>query len=425
MITSITLSQTATKKTMIGIFRQGDSKHIYNSGSATHLLYFSISTSCISSKVVLICYPFCYLITYYSFTHSLTHVNTMLRDDLEKLTKDEYGIYEPISPPVYQPVIPSKRKRIFLFFSINSYYWAIYRLSSEVVMMLTFGSAATVGLNTVAIGSLSLLSTYMLFVCVVAPLWQCFAVQKVSTSEEVGCEHGCMAGMACVHLGGVCSCRNLLVIRNDKLGGFGAEAGTGWWSEPLESDGMSSPQYSRSNTTSSVASMASSSTNTPSISRFIPFSLYNLIYIITHHGRQELNPELPYDQMPAFGMGRSMLLCFGTSIRASLSLALFYNAYYAVLVQDGLFFRYMSLISLLSAFTDLDVYLVAVFYGTILYPYSLVVWLALYFPMFDWLLNPKQGTFLFWMLKKYWKTVVSCISVDREESYPQDRDEEP
>jgi hypothetical protein len=45
--------------------------------------------------------------------------------------------------------------------------------------------------------------------------------------------------------------------------------------------------------------------------------------------------------------------------------------------------------------------------------------------MFDWLLNPKQGTFLFWMLKKYWKTVVSCISVDREESYPQDRDEEP
>jgi len=282
-------------------------------------------------------------------------------------------------------------------------------------MIFSFGSASTVGLNDVAIGNMSVLSSYVFFAFVAAPLWQCFSVQDAESSEDMGCDHGCMAGMACVHLSGLCMCQNMLVIRNDKLGpSVNDREGGGWWSDPLESESQSqlhSPSYSRSSTTTSV-NTATSMMNTPSVSRYIPFSFYNVYYIIRNDAQQELNPMLPFDQMPAFGMGRSILLCFGTSLRASLNLALFYNAYYAVLVQEDAFFMYMSLIALIAAFVDLDIYIVAVFYGTILYPYTLVVWLSFYFPMFDWLLNPKQGSFLFWMLKKYWKTVVSCISVD-------------
>lgn len=349
----------------------------------------------------------------------------------------------------YQPVIIAKPKRIFLCFSIKPYYWAVYRLLNEGTMLCSFGFAASVGGN--AVGNLSLLGCYLLFSCVAAPLWQLFSIQQVvnksSTRNKdqqggergggggdeergVGCDHGCMAGMACVHVAGLCMCKNLLVIRQDlpppahthPEAGGGGEGG--WWTDSLSSDRLDCFSYSRTNTASSVnttSSTAGSGTGAmpgPSVSRYIPFSFYNLLFIILQDGHQELNPSLPYDHMQAFGMGRSMLLCFGTSLRASLSLALVYNAYYALLVAEGdnstLFYTVLSLVALISALTDLDVYLVAVFFGTILYPYTLVVWFALYFPMFDWILNPRQGTFLFWMLKKYWKTVVACVNMDSE-----------
>jgi hypothetical protein len=333
-------------------------------------------------------------------------------DEVRLLVKDEFGLDE----CYYQPVIASQRKRIMLCLSLDAYYWAIYRLFSEIITVFSFGFAAMLGNNS--IGNSTLLGSYVLFSCVAAPLWQFFSLQRVDTSEHVGCDHGCMVGMACVHLSGLCVCKNLVVIRDDKqaAGGGGGGGDVGWWSESLESGDRSC--YSRSSTTTSINSSTTTTTTTtatargPSISRYIPFSLYNLVYIISHEGRQELNPHLPYDQMEAFGMGRSILLCFGTSLRASLSLALVYNAYYALLVTEDEFFMYVSLAALASALTDLDVYLVAVFFGTILYPYTVVVWIALYFPMFDWVLNPKQGSFLFWLFKKYWKTVVSCVNVD-------------
>lgn len=325
-------------------------------------------------------------------------------DDMALLPKEEEG-----DGCYYQPVVACKRKRIMVCLSMDSFYWAVYKLFNEVILVFTFGSAATLG-NT-PFGNFSILGAYVLFAFVVAPLWQCFSVQQVASSKDVGCEHGCMAGMACLHVGGICACRNLLVLRGDKRG-----AGPDWWAESVEGGGggLHSPPFSRSNTGTSVNSAggAVAASTPPSITRYIPFSIYNLVYIIANNGRQELNAELPFDQMGSFGMGRAMLLCFGTSIRASLSLALVYNAYYALQMQGELVFTVVSLVALVSALMDLDVYLVGVFFGTALYPYSLVVWLALYFPMFDWVLNPKQGTFLFWMMQKYWETVVSCINVD-------------
>lgn len=324
--------------------------------------------------------------------------------------------------------------------SLDPFYWAIYRLLSEGVMLCSYGFASTLRNNNVG---LALLGSYLFFCCVMAPLWQHFVIIPVDPASSsssnnsdrereagegggggVGCEHGCMVGMGCFHLVGLCACRNLLVVRQDlappphhhpDATGGGAGGGDGWWSDSLASDRLDTFSYSRTNTVSSVnTNNTSTFAAGPSVSRYVPFSLYNLLYIITHGGHQELNPSLPYNHMPSFGMGRSMLLCYGTATRASLNLALVYNAYYALLITDehDLFFTTVSLVALGSALADLDVYLVAVFFGTLLYPYTLVVWFATYLPMFDWLLNPRQGTFLFWMLKKYWKTVVACVNSD-------------
>mgnify|MGYP003385282442 CR=1 FL=1 len=367
-------------------------------------------------------------------------------DQEETLLRKEFGHCHQSNPDIdnndgecscsccYRPVILGRRKRILLCLSLDSYYWAVYRLLSEVVTVCSFGFAST---NHHPIGNLSLLGSYLLFCCVAAPLWQHFAILPIDsgsssntstsgsggerhTEKEVGCEHGCMAAMACVHLAGVCTCQNLLVVRRDLHPPPPPDTAgeDGWWTDSVATDRLDTFSYSRTNTVSSVntstSAAATASQAGPSVSRYIPFSVYNLLYIITHEGQQELNPSLPYDHMPAFGMGRSLLLCFGTSLRASLSLALVYNAYYAMLVNEDehLFYTTVSLIALGSALTDLDVYFVAIFFGTMLYPYTLVVWFALYFPMCSWVLNPRQGTFLFWVLKKYWKTVVGCASVD-------------
>lgn len=316
---------------------------------------------------------------------------------------------------VYHPVISSKQKKIFFCLSIDCYYWAVYRLFSEVLMVVCFALAALQGRTPV--GNLSLLSMYVFFFFIVAPLWQYFSIQKVSSGEDMGCNHGCMLGMAFLHCLGICSGRNLIVLRDDKPSslyysesqrGNEYQAGNSMFQRSNTNTTISSG-YSRTNTNTSVAT---SVPNSVVVSRYIPFSIYNLLFIIGNNGQKEMNPNLPYDDMERFGMGRSMLLSFGTSIRASLSIALVVNAYYALLVSEGSFvFTCLSLIALISALSDLDVYLIAVFFGTILYPYTFVVTLAMYFPMFDWVLNPKQGSVLFFIFKIYWRSIISCTQV--------------
>ena len=308
---------------------------------------------------------------------------------------------------LYQPVIPCRDKRFLGCLSLDSYFWAVYKICSEIIALFSFGMAAYMNVNTA--GNLSLLGSYAFFSLVAAPLWQHFSIQPVNSVEagrkEVGCDHGCMLCMACVHMSGICLCKNLIVIRGDKrVGGSSIETTRGGWkTQPVDSERLDRNSYSRTFSTDSH-------TGEPVISRYIPFSFYNLVYIINHDGQKELNPELPFDDMLYFGMGRSVLLCYGTAIRASLNITLFYNAYYSVHLGDNDLYMYASLVALLSALMELDIYFIAVFFGTILYPYAIVVWIAIIFPMFDWLLNPEQGSFLFWMLKKYWKAVVSRLN---------------
>lgn len=329
----------------------------------------------------------------------------MLRDDNldeESLLSKDVG-----RSNEYEPVIKSKRKRIMFCLSLDTYHWALYMLINEVVTIFSFSFAASLGKNP--IGNLSLVGAYMLFSCVAAPLWQFFSVQDVASGDQVGCDRGCIVGMACVHLSGLCTCRNLVLIRDDKQALDTGPSGGGGWNEPLPLD----PDHvmSRSTTVSSITTTTSA--HTAHATRYIPFSLYNLVFTLSHQGRQELNPQLPPD-MASFGMARSLLLCFGTSLRASFNLALVYNAYYALedTDSDNVVYLYISLGALASALADLDVYLVAVFYGTILYPYTLLVSFAFYLPMCEGVLNPPQGSFLFWVFTKYWSTVVGCVSED-------------
>jgi hypothetical protein len=259
--------------------------------------------------------------------------------------------------PTYEPVIPCTTKTLLGLFIVPSPTWGKVKIAFEVIGLLSF-IVSTVNSEPRSV-SAAIASILLSFV--ICPIWQNYIDKNESPLSR---ENGCLL---CVGI----------------MSAFGLGHNPNGCVSRVEND--------------------------PDVStRFMPFSIYNKIYLITHPG-EELNPSLPEYGTRRFGMGRSLLLIYSTSIRGTLNLAMFWHAYYVMKYKDGeLLAKALALVPLAIAAIDLRVYLVSFVFGMILYPYMLVVTFAFYFPVCRDILNPPRGSLLFKILTYYWK-VASAV----------------
>lgn len=253
--------------------------------------------------------------------------------------------------PIYNPIIPCTNKILFGILTVSSPTWGKVKIVVEVIGLLSF-IISTVNSEP---KSASAAVAAILVSFIVAPIWQNYVnINESPVSRENGC---------------------LLCVGLMSLFGLGQNPG----------------------------GCVSRLDNYRDIStRFMPFSIYNKIYLVTHPG-EELNPNLPDYGIARFGMGRSLLFIYSTSLRGSLNLAMFWHAFYVLKYTHHILPKFFALIALMIALVDLRVYFISLVFGIILYPYMFVVTFALYFPVCRDILNPPNGTILFKILSYYWK----------------------
>ena len=255
----------------------------------------------------------------------------------------------------YQPVLECGKKNFFIW-QLSSQRWGLLKIVLEVFGLLSFMISSS---SVTDFGSFSIAWAHILMSYIVSPVWQNYTMRS---TQHVTCEYGCLLGVGLVNMVSML------------LGLHGCE--------PVD-DSLSEHD---------------------NVTRFVPFSIYNRIYVVLHPGR-ELNPHLPEKGMENFGLGRSLLLVYSTSVRGSLNMAIFLHACFVIKNEGALFPQIFALIALILAIVDLRVYIVSLFFGIILYPYLIVVVFALYFPVCPDILNPPSGSLLFRVLSFYWKVV--------------------
>jgi hypothetical protein len=254
----------------------------------------------------------------------------------------------------YSNTLSCDQKKILGFFSVSSSNYAIFRLVCDILGILTF----TASIAQRKPRYLFFICQYLFWSYCSAPLWQTYQLFDIKTKEIISSSYGCLI---CFFMS---SFYGLLTDKFDF--------------RPLKS---SDPRY-------------------------IPFSVYNEIYMITHPN-QELNPNFPED-IKSFGLARTFLLIYSSSAKASLNLVIFYNAYSIFQSESDFFSTCIALIALVIAISDLRIYILTSIFGSLFNIYMVILTVSFFIPMPSFMLDPTQNNPLFIILFYYWKLVVQC-----------------
>jgi hypothetical protein len=254
----------------------------------------------------------------------------------------------------YSNVRDCEYKKIFGFFSVKSQIYGWIRIICDALGLLVF-TASIVHRKP---EYLAFILQYIFWSYFMAPLWQNFKVFDVATGEDLSDANGCILGYLLVGIYG------LLVGTLDIC--------------PRES---SDPRY-------------------------VPLSIYNEIFMITHPGK-ELNPYFPKN-MKRFGVAKIFLLIYSASSRASYNLIVFYNAVHVYSNDHDFLTTSIAFIALVIALTDLRIYLLTSLFGALFNPYMILLTLSLFLPMCPFLLNPSQENPIYVILEFYWRLIVQC-----------------
>ncbi len=146
---------------------------------------------------------------------------------------------------------------------------------------------------------------------------------------------------------------------------------------------------------------------TDSDCRYMPFSLYNLLYMFLNPG-QKINEQLPAD-IEALGFGRVYLFLLSCNTKGTLNLYIFINAVAKLYAAGGNgTSAAFATISLLLALCDLKVYAVSLVFGIVLFPFTIMYLSVFCCPdccrVLD-ALRVKKDTFEFRVMMHYWKYV--------------------
>lgn len=200
---------------------------------------------------------------------------------------------------------------------------------------------------------------YLLATWVIIPMWQIYTLKREDGSDVICFRNGCIYCMVAANMWAYCWGRYILQERNFSL--------------------------------------------------FIPFSIYNFIFMIRNPGK-ELNPKLP-EELASFGAGRMYLFLMSASVKGTLDLILFINAFLNFIeafssarVTPSLVFAVMAL---LSSALNLRVYVTNLLFGVFLLPVLLLMGAMCFCAdCFGDTWNPKRGTYMFFFFSLYWRWVV-------------------
>ena len=145
--------------------------------------------------------------------------------------------------------------------------------------------------------------------------------------------------------------------------------------------------------------------------RYIPFSMYNLAFMIMHPGKQ-LNDKLS-NNIAHSGFGTFYLLMLTLITKGVLNLYMFINACAKVFYNAAGGTKLsastaLAFVSMLSAMIDLKVYAFTFVFGLILLPYTAATSFLFCCPDCCSLVETqrgKNGTWLFKILMKFWSYV--------------------
>lgn len=271
---------------------------------------------------------------------------------------------ESIQQSTYQPVIDAGDQYLWGLIPLAPESFAIasitFQISSVVCFMSSLYSSPR-GLDDPLVANILLFSYYYIALCwVVVPIWQNYDLRRRVSGDHVDLSRGCICGRLIYLAFEVCIGRYEIVSKVDY--DASSNASTVASASPLispiattnktyidrhstataatgESEShlrMSSTDYMTSITgvvSNEVTSLqgnrdASRSSVTVEVTRYLPFSLYNWIFMWHNPGRQ-LNTSLPTDEhlLKEFGFGRSLLLTLSINALGALNSYIFVYAF--------------------------------------------------------------------------------------------------
>lgn len=259
-----------------------------------------------------------------------------------------------ISSEEYNNVLLCDNKKIFGFLTVKSEIYGLIRIACDVIGILVF----TASIAHRKPEYLAFIFQYIFWSYIIAPMWQNYTIYHKNTGESISDAHSCIIGYVLISIYGLMT--DILDIRIREC------------TDP----------------------------------RYIPLSIYNDIYMVTHPGK-ELNPNFPKD-MKCFGVARVFLLIYSASSKASFNLIVFYNAIHIYMSDRDFLSKFIAFIALIIALTDLRIYILTSIFGALFHPYMILLTFSLFFPMCSFLLNPSQENPIFIILEFYWRLIVQC-----------------
>ena len=246
---------------------------------------------------------------------------------------------------------------------VRSQVYALVTLSSHVFSVASIFLSYLLSVEPATIMSGSVIVYHVLVSWVAVPIWQKFSIVD-SNQRHVDCAgNGCIYCRAC----GI-SCQICIACNNKKY---------------------LTPRSDKS-------------------CRYIPMSLYNLLFMLRHPGK-EINNELP-ENLEEFGFGRGYFLLMSLNARGSLNLYIFLVALTKLRAMDSSInaSTMLALLSLCFAALNLKIYFLSLFLGLIFLPYTyLMAFMMCCVDCCGWIGNLKspKGSWSFKNFLWTWKIV--------------------
>jgi hypothetical protein len=252
----------------------------------------------------------------------------------------------------YFPIIEcDEPKKLFIFVPVEPKYYGLYQVVVDLLGLLFFTASVLQSQPSY----ISIVLFYFLWCYILAPLYQNFRLvfpDKTSTTLT----HGCLA----------CVASSVLI-------------------QVLSGD----------------VSIAPITLDEP---RYIPLSVYNHVFMIMNPGR-ELNHELP-KHIQSFGVCRTLLLIYSASAKAGYNMIVFVHALQIYKSDAEPLSSLFALVALVIALSELRLYLITSIFGTLFYPYIVMLNFAFFLPTCPCLLNPGAGNPIMIVLLAYWNAIV-------------------
>mmetsp|Transcript_23919 Transcript_23919/g.35113 ORF Transcript_23919/g.35113 Transcript_23919/m.35113 type:complete len:284 (+) Transcript_23919:44-895(+) len=251
------------------------------------------------------------------------------------------------------PVVEAMPRQI-LCISVSPVVWARYQMCSRIyeVAVIIYGGYMSPGLLDTLMVSYA--AAYAIMAWVLVPIYQNIKITKPKSSTE----ESTLGSVIC----NICQCKSGLTWRVDN--------------------------------------------ETRSVTRYVPFSMYNYWYMIANPGK-ELNPVLDESGLDVFGGLRAYFLFQQCTSIGILKTLLFISAIWQLAVAESVGEYVVAIVTFIGALVNLQISFVSLGFFACAFPY---IFATLVYPLTcvacprltNLLTNPPKGTMTYGVLHYFW-----------------------